>query len=254
MRSLRQVSYSILLFVCLAADTLAQERLPSSAFDIVSIKPTPKDQLYKLKRECVNDRFVARGFPLSFLITWSFGLPDAQVLGLPEWTKSWDLAYDLDARAIQPFSEKECKAMVTSLLRERFHMVTRREIRNVKAYALVVSDKGSKLREVAPNEPNSAGVQLNGGRQSDLKGATPGWSMTRLAAVLSDIAEVGRPVVDQTGLPDTYSFKLTFSRRADDGLPSIFTSIQNELGLSLKPVTIPLDVLVVEQIEKATAN
>src|ERR1700722_4458402 len=141
----------------------AQEKFPpSSAFEIISIKPTPKEELLKLKRECVNDRFVAKGFPLSFLIAWSFALPDVRIFGLPDWTKSWDLAYDFDARASRPVSEAECKVMVTSLFVERFHLATHRETRNVKAYALVVSDKGAKLLPVNPDRLDSAGVPLNG--------------------------------------------------------------------------------------------
>ena len=76
--------------------------------------------------------------------------------------------------------------------------------------------------------------------------------MARLAAYLSDMT--GRPVVDRTALEGSYGITLSFSRSNTDDAPSIFTAVQEQLGLKLEPGKAPVDLLVIDHIEKPGAN
>jgi uncharacterized protein (TIGR03435 family) len=237
-----------------SSETFGQSQGIRPAFEVASIKPTPKERLYRLKRECTGREFVAAGMPLSFIIAWSYGFGDSRILGLPDWVNDWDLAYDFDAKSSEPMSEGQCKQMVQSLLADRFAMAGHRETRMLPVYALTVAKNGPKLREVAADA--GPGVRINGARFQSLSDNEPpkGLSMGRLAGTLSDHPVLRRPVIDNTGLTGIYSFDLTFSMKEGDDRPSIFTAVQEQLGLKLESVKAPLEVLVVDHIEKASAN
>ena len=99
-------------------------------------------------------------------------------------------------------------------------------------------------------------VWINGSRQQALTepAAPVGWSMARLAAYLADISETGRPVVDKTALNGAYGFTLEFSLTEGDGRPSVFSALEDQLGLKLKPAKDPVEFLVIDHIERPSAN
>jgi uncharacterized protein (TIGR03435 family) len=229
----------------------------AQAFEVISIKPRPKDRVgYLLKRECVNDRFEAANTPLSWIIQWAYGgLQDYQVVGLPAWTEGFDETFDIHAKASTAINDEQCRAMVQSLLADRFRMKTHRETRDLPVYFLVIGKSGSKLRDIA-GDAGPPGAIVNGSQQIDDDSRRPpkGWPALRLAHVLSGRPEVGRPVIDRTGLTGVYSFNLSFSRKEGDEKPSIFTAVQEQLGLRLEAAKAPLEVMVVDHIEKPTEN
>jgi len=226
------------------------------AFEVTSIKPRPKERVgYALTRECKNDRFRAANEPLSWIIEWAYDLPEYRVAGLPDWTTTFQDSYDIDARAAGPVDENQCRVMVRSLLADRFKMKAHRETRDMPVYELVVAKKGPKLREVTEDTLDSKGVGINGAHELDANLQLPsGWPMSRLVNALSGRREVGRPVIDKTGLGGIYSFELTFSVKEGDDKPSIFTAVQEQLGLKLEPAKAPFEVLVVDHIERTSAN
>jgi uncharacterized protein (TIGR03435 family) len=79
-----------------------------------------------------------------------------------------------------------------------------------------------------------------------------GWTMTKLASYLSGVA--GRPVVDRTGLAGTYGIELEFSTREGDDRPSIFTALQEQLGLRLDAGKAGIEMLVIDHIERPSGN
>jgi uncharacterized protein (TIGR03435 family) len=238
---MRMAFAALLLVTCADAQT----------FEIASVKPTPVELRNKLKRECVNDRFAASAMPLEWHIVWAWGLRDQQVTGLPDWTQEFN-TYTFDAKAVAPMDESQCKAMVRALIEDRFKMRSHIEQRELAVYELVVAKGGSKMREVTEDTKGSTGVGVNGSHEVDAdRRLPPGWPMSRLAGRLE---EAGRIVIDRTGLPGLYSFELAFSRKPDDGKPSIFTAVQEQLGLKLQPSKAKLDVLVIDHIEKAQGN
>jgi hypothetical protein len=80
--------------------------------------------------------------------------------------------------------------------------------------------------------------------------APEGWDMPRLAGYLGDVPDVGRPVLDRTGLTGLYAFSLQFSRKDGDDRPIVFLALQEQLGLKLEAAKAPLDVVVIDHVER----
>jgi uncharacterized protein (TIGR03435 family) len=177
---------------------------------------------------------------------------------LPDWVTDWvnktDSMYEIEAKASEAVNETQCKAMVQSLLADRFKMSSRLETREMRVFALTVIKKGSKMHEVRPGDSSAATA---GGGQLPLSvanGKPTGISMPDFATYLSRVPAVRIPVIDRTWLTGIYSFDLNFTVRDDDGLPAISTALQEQLGLKLEPIKAPIEVLVVDHIERPTAN
>jgi uncharacterized protein (TIGR03435 family) len=136
--------------------------------------------------------------------------------------------------------------MLQTLLAERFKLAVHRESRVVNAYALVVDKKGSKIQSVDP------GPSAMTWYQTRLVAKTV--SMTQFADMLS--SHLDRPVKDQTGLPGVYN--ITLEWLADDaplttGGPTattVFGALEEQLGLRLQTAKLPIDILVVDRIER----
>ncbi len=246
-------------FALAAAFALGQSPFEAPHFEVVSVKPPPPVGQAGARRGCTGDRFVFAGVPLAFLIRWAYDLPPTRIQGLPDWVTDYvnktDTMYEIQAKASAAVNEGQCKAMVQSLLADRFKMVARVGPREVRLYALTVAKKGPKMREVRPGSEGTQ-VTINGGpwRSVDVSGPWPGASMADLALRLSGTPIVGLPVIDRTGLMGIYSFDLTFSVTEGDGRPAISTALQEQLGLKLESIKAPIEVLVVDHIERPAAN
>ena len=181
------------------------------------------------------------------VIARAYSLKRYQVFG-PAWIDQEH--YDIIARAAGRASDAEQRLMLKAMLADRFQMVAHTETRTLPAYELVVGKKGPKLEaakademgsRVFPNAPGISGKQI---------------SMPRLAELLS--LKLDRPVADETGLPGVFDIELkwtpdTAEPDADLG-PSVFTAIQEQLGLRLEGKKLPIDVLVIDHISKPSAN
>jgi uncharacterized protein (TIGR03435 family) len=192
------------------------------------------------------------------LIRWAFDLPPTRIQGLPSWVTDYinktDTMYEIEATAAAAVSEAQCKAMVQSLLADRFKMVSRLEPREMSVYALTVAKKGPKMREVAPGSSDFAIVNGMLTFRPNPNGPKAGVSMAAFATYLGGVPLVGRPVLDRTGLTGVYAFELNFSTSEGDDRPEMSTALQEQLGLKLEPVRAPIEVLVVDHIERPTAN
>ena len=121
-------------------------------------------------------------------------------------------------------------------------------------YALVVAGKGGpKLKK---SEPDAVSMMRIGGERTEQMTATK-WTMEQLAANISNNGD--RPVLDRTGLTGTYDFTLAWdpaygSQRADPEAPSIFTALQEQLGLKLESQKAPVEVFVIDHAEKPSED
>ena len=192
-----------------------------------------------------------------------------RIQGGPDWMRPEN--YDIEAKVAaadlaewqKPAAQKAMlRALLQSLLAERCKLVVHREMKEIPVYALVVGKNGPKFKEAKPDEPHPGGMAMpggavlvpgNGGQTLNFYGAT----MVSLAQVLSNFA--GRPVEDKTGLAGRYDF--TFERvqpsgqdTAGDAGPSIFTAVQEQLGLRLEPAKGQVETLVVDRLERPSAN
>ena len=260
---MRLKTVPLLIYSGLAASYGQPKR---QTFDIVSVKPPPDHGQSYARRGCTGDRFRFSGMALTWLIRWAYDLPPTRIQGLPDWITDWvnknDSMYEIEAKAQGPVDDLQCKAMVRSLLEDRFRMTTRRETKEMRVYALTVSSKGAKLLEVKKGTTGK-GAFFNGDpllkRVSSAVAFTDpappgGVSMVELTDRLSAAPVVGLPVIDKTGLKGVYSFRLDFSVREGDDRPAIAEALEEQLGLKLVPTKAPIEVLVVDHIERPKPN
>jgi uncharacterized protein (TIGR03435 family) len=217
-------------------------------FEVVSVKPAVPGGPTQFQ-PCAGGRFVVRGTPLLWAVKWGYDLADYQVRdGWPSWLNAFG-TYDIEAKAALPATEDQCRMMVQSLFEERFKLRVHRETREASAYVLMVAKNAPKLS-------SSGGVRINRVvKQNQWETAAPaGWDMPRLANYLAGVSAVGRAVVDRSGLKGTYGFTLDYAAREGDDLPSVFTALQEQLGLKLEATKAPVEMFVIDHVEKPSGN
>jgi uncharacterized protein (TIGR03435 family) len=249
------------------APPAAMKPMPADArpvFEVASIKPSNPDAQGKL--------FTIRGrqvltinTTLNDLITFAYGLHSRQIASGPAWleTDKYDVTGQPDIEGVP--SQTQLRQLVEHLLADRFKLTFHRDKKELSVYALVVGTKGPTLTKSAAN-PNGLPSLLFRGL-----GVLPAAnaSMADLAAVMQQ-AVLDRPVVDRTGLTGRFDFTLTWTPdetqflsmgvrippRAPDaaGPPGLFTAIQEQLGLKFESTRAPVDVIVIDQIERPSPN
>ena len=218
-------------------------------FDVVSIKPTKPigGGAIPIGRSGNPGSVTLLGVTAKQVVARAYSLRGYQISG-PAWIDQE--RYDVAARVGRPASDAEQRLMLQSMLADRFQLTAHMETRVLPAYELVVGKNGPRLHVATPDEigsrvfPNAPGVRA---RQI---------SMQRLAELLS--TKLDRPVVDSTGISGVFDIELTWTPDtappdADLG-PSVFTAIQEQLGLKLQAHKLPIEVLVIDTISKPTAN
>jgi uncharacterized protein (TIGR03435 family) len=269
------------LFVALAAiHAAAQTTTPS--FDVASVKPNPSADGRGSLGPQPGGRWVMVNGTVISIIFQAFNLStDESVVGEPAWVRTE--RYDVNARAADPgVPFDQVRLMLQSLLRERFGLVARTEMREQPTYALVRTGAGfgPRLRRSAVNCAErraaiAAGKLPAAGPPPRTGPVTPcairnradglnsaGTSMSALALILTGY--VGRIVIDKTGLPGDYDFDVDFAPvrggnpAGDPAQPSefasIFTAVQEQLGLRLVSERNPVPVVVIEKIERPTPD
>jgi uncharacterized protein (TIGR03435 family) len=192
-------------------------------------------------------RFTARNASMKVLIEYAFGVDDKQISGENLGWMDSEL-YDVEAKPEGDviLNYEQMKPLLQDLLARRFKLAFHREQKDFRGFGLVVAKNGSKLQ--ASKEPSSGIYILRDG----LRGR--GIPMAILASMLA--RPVGRPVVDKTGITGNYDIKLKFAPEGstDSQLPSIFTALQEQLGLKLKPQKVPVEMLVIDHLGKVPSE
>ena len=247
------------------------------SFDVATIKPNHETHPgFNLSMN--PEHFVAKHVSVENLISWAYyAKSDNQIRGGPDWTKSefFDVeakAAEADVEAIDKMSQPErieqSRLLVQSLLADRFGLKVSFRTEELPIYALVVAKGGPRMEEVeaTPIPPGTApGTQPPAGahwsrisKSGPYQYTASAWPMNLTADWLSRFDEVGkRLVVDQTGLKGTYDFVLngvSMQPTSDESVNSIFTALQEQLGLRLEPQKAPAEVLVIEHVEQPTPN
>jgi len=188
-----------------------------------------------------------------WLIRFGFQVQDREIIGAPEWTNEFANGFDIQATPEKRVSEEECRAMVRSMLEDRFQLRTHRETREASVYALVRGSDKLKLREVTQDDP-PGGVRINGAvMQSVSEAQAPaGWPIRTLIGYISGFT--GRRVVDKTGLNGVYAFSLDFAINEGDTRQGVFGAVQEQLGLKLEPAKEKVEFLVIDHVEKPSPN
>ena len=203
-------------------------------------------------------RFEAVNAPVFWLVASAYseslgGLRPEQIVGAPPWLESEH--YDIVAKAEDPAdmsSFEKTRRLLRSLLEDRFQLRAHREQREMPVYALVHARSddalGPRFKQSTPDcFQESAKCGFPGGPFGRIKAGAI--SMDLLTQLLSSAS--GRIVVDRTGLKGGFEIDLEYSpdQTASDK-PSIFTAVQEQLGLKLESTKAPVDVLVIDHVER----
>ena len=221
--------------------------LAQGAFEVASVKPSPPGAAERSLTRQPGAKLSASNATVKMLIFLAYQLMPFQVTGGPDWVGSE--GFDIQAKAENPKATPEqFREMLQRLLVERFHLQYHLATKELPIYTLVVAKSGSKLVE-AKAEGLDVGMRNEGrGRLVGVKATMP-----MLAGSLTRVLQ--RKVVDETGLKGGYSFTLQFApdENATD-MPSIFTALEEQLGLALKGGRGPVEVFVIDGAERPLAN
>ena len=248
----------ILLACC---TTLLGQSGQVQTFEVVSVKPADPDARGG-GIGFPNGTFTATNIPARSLITLAYDIPSFQLTGGPNWTSDerYDVVAKMPAGAVKPAGPERWAQMrmaLQALLADRFQLAIHRESRMIPGYALVVVKNGFKLKKIA-DEGNADFSSYRG------KLVAHKISMDLLARNLS--GNLSSPVVDMTGIRGVFDLTLEWSpdevqapakaggEAVEVAGPSIFTAVQQQLGLKLETRKAPVEMIVIDRIEKATAN
>lgn len=218
------------------------------AFDVATVKPSPPPQgnLIQINLgRLLNGTLTFGNASLSDCLKFAYGIvSDAQLVG-PDWIESKDVRFDIVAQAPPNTPPDRIDLMLQNLLAERLKVSVHHEAREIPRLALVVGKNGSKLAR-----GKDAGAESFAARGHIAGSYMP---MATLATLLSRFER--QTIIDETGLKGAFEVKLDWTpddaiRPDDPGGPSLFTAMQEQLGLRLESRKGPLDVLVVDHAEK----
>jgi len=227
------------------------------AFEVASVKPSRPEVMERSLSRQPGARLTASNATVKMLIMLAYQVMPDQISGGPNWFESD--GFDIDAKGTDPnASQGQFRKMVQSLLADRFQLKVHRSTRELSIYALMPAKNGPKLVE-AKDDDAEVSMRIEGpGEMTGVKA-----TMSMFASTLS--RPLRRKVIDATGLKGNYTFRLQFvpdqnplkpgaeGAPANEG-PSIFTALQEQLGLTLKATKGPVDVLVIDHGEKPVPN
>jgi uncharacterized protein (TIGR03435 family) len=215
---------------------------PLPAFEAASVRLTPPASLgYTTFSPYGTGRYTATNATLDSLVQIAYGVPYQQISGIE---KLGSEHYDLTAKAEDGvlLTYEQLQPRLRRLLEERFKLAIHRERKDFDGYALVVAKAGPKLQPTTGSSESGA-IYPGGLRVMNMP-------LSSFAGVLRSPA--GRPVIDKTGIAGSYDFTLAYARDGDtdSALPSFFTALQEQFGLKLEAAKVPLEVVVIDRVEK----
>ncbi len=221
------------------------------SFDVASIRRDLSGSQNTQINVSDGGRVTFTNASLKTLIRNAYGILSFQLAGEPDWIDTE--MYDIDARTGTPekISQEQLKVLLQNLLADRFHLKVHREMREATVYALYVDKGGPKFTESAGPRTDSMNTRKSPA-DARMKGTAA--SMPILAGNLAN--QLGRFVVDKTGLNGAYDFTVEWSpeQSAESTHPSIFTALREQLGLRLESEKGRVEMLVIDNAERASDN
>jgi uncharacterized protein (TIGR03435 family) len=259
----------------------------SLTFDVASVKPNKSGDQRVMIQMPPTGRYTATNIALRMLLRQAYDVQDFQIVGGPNWLASD--RFDIVAKPPDGMTGPEqIRPMLRALLAERFKLVAHNETREMPIYSLVVARADAKLGPKlsaakvdcearfaaarrgggpppafpAPGQPMECGFMMGPGTMN-----VGGMPMLELARSLSPM--VGRIVIDKTGLKGRYDFQMTYAPEGrgfgagpvgadappiDPNTPSLFTALQEQLGLKLESERGSVDVVVIDRVEQPTED
>lgn len=267
----------------------AQDAVPPPLrFDVVSVKPNTAGDCPPCTLSLTPDGVRVSNLPLSTILWMSHRLQADQFVEVPSWARTENFDILGKAPAGVPITIDTVMAMMRDTLSERFQLKTRRDMREQPVYALVQMKQGAFGPKLAPAKGNCPGLGGPPGSATPPPPAQPtqptpamlrcggtarpgyvgvhGLPLNALTRLIGPM--VGRIVVDRTGLDGSWDLDLEFApeglnpfggapeapARAPSDLPSIFTAVQEQLGLKLESTRALVEVVVIERLERPTPD
>ena len=241
----------------------AQTTQPRLTFDVATIRPSQPGQLNGgIKPLPGGNGYTAQNVPVKLMISLMYKVPMRQLTGGPDWLDSEH--YDIEAKADRAYSLDDLHIMFQNLLADRFHLKFHKEAREGNVYALTIDKSGLKMKpdEAAPTDQNY-NIPITFGSNGEAIGKRV--PMQYLCWWLGDrLQSEHRPVIDKTGLTQTYDFTLQYApdlpndaQKQDptlQNLPSLFDALRQQLGLTLTPQKGPVDYFIIDHAEKPSDN
>ncbi|HZP03545.1 MAG TPA: TIGR03435 family protein [Terracidiphilus sp.] len=254
---------SFCVFAQSSPPSQSQSAAPDApAFDVAAIHQHIPELHERSHIVNSSGRFTTINVDLKSIIQWAYDLPESRIVGGPSWIGStrWNIeakadnALDMQKSYDSAAAQLEKQRMVWALLADRFHLMAHQETRELPIYHLIVAKGGAKFLETKAESSKfdrwNNRMELQGGDNT-------------VAILAEQLAEVlGRVVVDKTGIQGRYKIMLKWTPddRADasaasaDSGPSIFTAIEEQLGLELESAKGPVSVLVIDRAEMPSEN
>jgi uncharacterized protein (TIGR03435 family) len=234
--------------VLLAAGALLAQA--PTAFEVAVIHPSQAEPGAGSSLDLFDGgRIKITNEPAKLLLRIAFELQNSQIAGGPAWLDND--RYDIEAKTgrREKIPQGQMAPLMRSLLADRFGLKSHRETRELPVYALVAVTPKLKPKK----EGEVAGMSTSGGTQRTKATATA-TSMDLLASYIGN--RLGRIVVDRTGLTGSYDFTLEWApdQAADSTLPSLTTALKEQLGLTLQAQKSPVEVLVIDSIQRPSEN
>jgi uncharacterized protein (TIGR03435 family) len=244
-------------------------------FEVATIKASKPDSEQSMMM-FTADGVSITGIRLAMVLREAFGVEDDHMIDEPGWVKSsrFDIEAKVapeDAPKLKGLSFAQRKTMLVQLLVDRFGLKYHRETRDLPIYELVIAKGGVKMQEAKEQDPANTRHLMMFGGPGEIDSTA--MKVENLAHTLS--GQLGRTVEDKTGLKDNYDFTLKWTpdaaaaniARAGDAapapsadaadsstVPSLFTALEEQLGLKLESAKGPEAVIVIDHIEQPSAN
>jgi uncharacterized protein (TIGR03435 family) len=235
----------------------AQQATP--AFEVVSIKPNTNGISNAIPPSRSNGSFSASNVAVKSVIANAYELRIFQIEGGPDWLTSE--RFDIIARGPEGTPDRLRPAMLRTLLADRFRLVAHLETREQQVYSLVLlrgdGRLGPQLKPSTATESSSGGFPSSSVSNGTARINGRRVSMDTLAIMLTS-AVFNQRVINRTGLSGEFELDLRFtpdsSTTAAPAFPSIFTAVQEQLGLKLEASRGPVDVLVIDSVQRPTPD
>ena len=266
---------AVLLFATATLAGYAQSPPAAPSFEVASIKRNVSSEPGGYIRVEEGVRFNATGVPLSFILRQAYGVMENQIVNQPDWLTSE--RYDIRGKAPDGVEVYPNMApLLRSLLRDRFGFQSHTEQRDLPTYDLVMARSDRRLGpKISQADFDCGARQTAAVPQAGLSGPVcnitfgpgrifvRGFSIARFAGGL--VSEVQRTVVDKTGLTGAWNFELLYTPdrpvslngaivQPNPDAPSLFTAVQEQLGLKLESSRGPVDVLVIDRVNRPTED
>ena len=235
----RQVSMRISVFILLASTLCAQ------TFEVTSVKPNHSGSYTSSSPRLTKGTLSATNTTVMAMLQIAYDLSPIQITG-PAWITTD--RFDLSAKSPAEVPDTEIQPMLQALLKDRFQMTAHLDTKEMPVYNMVIAKEGLKIKVYDPNAP----VAPHPAQMPGAYGATEArQTMPEIARTLAFAA--GRPVIDKTGLEGRYYYFLQYGQLGNgpDQAPDIFDAVQQQLGLRLEPAKAPVQLLVIDRIERA---